>query len=74
MIYLNILSITEITFNVFKFTPPVWVTFLRKVLSDDIETNPGDIKNGFFNFCTWNLNSLAKDNFNRVRLLVADNL
>ena len=46
IIYLNILSITEMTFNVFKFAP-VWVTFLRIILSNEIEKFPGDFK-GFF--------------------------
>jgi len=53
-------------------TPP-WIIFLKIILSNDIERNPGDFINGFFNFCNWNLNSLAKDNFSRVQLLEADN-
>ena len=55
------------------FTPTLWVTIVRTILSNDIETNPGDFKNSFFNFCAWNLNSLAKDNFNRVQLFEAQN-
>ena len=35
--------------------------------------NPGDFTNSFFTFCNWNVNSLAKDNFQRVKLLEAHN-
>ena len=65
--------VTELNFNISNFTPPLWVTLLRIILSNDTETNPGEFKNTFLNFCTWNLNSLAEDNFNRVRLLEAYN-
>ena len=50
-----------------------WLTFIKIILSNDVETNPGDLSNGFFTFCNWNLNSLAKDDFYRIRLLEADN-
>ena len=53
--------------------PPVWLSFLKVLLSNDIETNPGDFTNGFISFCNWNVNSLAKDNFHRVQLLEAHN-
>ena len=52
---------------------PTWLTFIRIILSGDIETNPGDFVNSFFSFCNWNLNSLAKDDFYRVKLLEAHN-
>ena len=36
--------------------------------------NPGPhYQSNFFNFMSWNLNSLAKDNFQRVRLIEAHN-
>ena len=42
-------------------------------MSNDVELNPGDFKNAFLSFCNWNINSLAKDNFQRVQLLEAHN-
>ena len=43
-------------------------------LSNDISKNPGPrFQNNFFNFMSWNLNSLAKDNFKRVSLIEAHN-
>ena len=45
-------------------------------LSNDISKNPGPephFQNNFFNFMSWNLNSLAKDNFRRVSLIEAHN-
>ena len=50
-----------------------WLTFIRITLSGDIETNPADFANGFFTFCNWDLNSLAKDDFYRVELLEVHN-
>ena len=53
---------------------PVWVPLLLILLSNDIEINPGDhYQNHFFNFMNWNLNSLAKNNFERVQLIEAHN-
>ena len=34
---------------------------------------PAGYQNNYFNFCSWNLNSLAKDDFSRVQLLEAHN-
>ena len=53
--------------------PPVWVSFLKILLSNDIELNPGDFQNNFFSFCNWNINSLAKENFHRAKLIEAHN-
>ena len=50
-----------------------WLIFISIILSNDVETNPGDFVNSFFTFCNWNLNSLAKDDFYRVKLLEAHN-
>ena len=47
--------------------------FLKILLSPDIEKNPGSFTNSFFTFANWNINSLAKDNFQRVQLLEAHN-
>ena len=52
---------------------PPWLIFIRLIIANDVETNPGDFANCFFNFCNWNLNSLAKDDFSRVELLEAHN-
>ena len=53
---------------------PFWVPFLLILLSNDIELNPGDhYQNNFFTFMNWNLNSLAKNNFERIKLIEAHN-
>ena len=39
-------------------------------LSNDISKNPGpQFQSNFFNFMSWNLNSIVKDNFHRVSLI-----
>ena len=44
------------------------------MLSNDIQLKPGPtLQNNLFNFMTWNVNSLGKDNFQRVQLLEAHN-
>ena len=49
------------------------------LLSYDVHPHPGpteidqEFSNGFFSFCNWNLNTLSKDNFNRISLLEAHN-
>ena len=53
--------------------PPIWICFLKILLSNDVELNPGDLKNAFFSFCNWNVNSLGKGNFSRVQLIEAHN-
>ena len=53
-----------------------WYFQLVIYLSNDISKNPGPephFQNNFFNFMSWNLNSLAKDNFHRVSLIEAHN-
>ena len=53
---------------------PNWLPVFLIVISNDIHLNPGPhYQNNFFNFMSWNLNSLAKDNFQRVRLIEAHN-
>ena len=46
------------------------------ILSNDVNLNPGPgshSQNNLFNFMSWNVNSLAKDNFQRVRIIEAYN-
>ena len=56
-----------------------WIFNLLILLSYDIHKNPGPLDNdhdfstGFFSFCNWNLNTLSKDNFNRISNLQAHN-
>ena len=53
---------------------PLWLPIILISLSNDIHSNPGPhFQNYFFNFMSWNLNSLAKDNFQRTRLIEAYN-
>ena len=53
---------------------PCWLPVFLIVISNDIHLNPGPhYQNNFFSFLSWNLNSLAKDNFQRVRLIEAHN-
>ena len=55
---------------------PVWVSLLLVLLSNDIEINPGpglSYHENFFTFMNWNLNSLSKDNFQRVQAIEAHN-
>ena len=71
--FTSLLKFFVSTFDLFCPMPPIWFTFLKILLSNDIEKNPGDFRENFFSFCNWNINSLAKDNFQRVQLLEAHN-
>ena len=51
---------------------PNWLTILLIILSNDVQLNPGPSPQNF-NFMTWNVNSIAKDNFERVGLIEAHN-
>ena len=56
-----------------KKVPP-WVPFLLILLANDIELNPGPLYHeNFFTFMNWNLNSIVKNNFERVQLIEAHN-
>ena len=45
---------------------PLWLPTILISLSNDIHSNPGPhFQNNFFNFMSWNLNSLSKDNLYR---------
>ena len=53
---------------------PLWLPTILLLLSNDIHLNPGPhFQSNFFNFMSWNLNSLAKDNFQRIRLIEPHN-
>ena len=43
------------------------------ILSNDVHKNPGPFQNSYFTFMNWNCNSIAKDDFYRIRLLEAEN-
>ena len=51
-----------------------WVPIFLVILSNYVHFNPGPhFQNNLFNLMTWNANSVAKDNFERVRLIQAHN-
>ena len=53
---------------------PPWLSIVLIILSNEIHVNPGPhLHNSFFNFMNWYLNSLAKDNFQRIQLIEAHN-
>ena len=53
---------------------PSWLPTFLVILSNDIHVNPGPhFHNRFFNFMNWNLNSLAKENFQRIQPIEAYN-
>ena len=53
---------------------PQWVPLILILLANDIDLNPGpQFQNNLFSFMNWNLNSLAKENFERVTLIEAHN-
>ena len=53
---------------------PHWLPIILIILSNDVHLNPGpQFQSNFFNFTSWNVNSLAKENFQRVRLIEAHN-
>ena len=51
-----------------------WLPIILILLSNDIHVNPGPhFQNNYLNFMSWNVNSLVKENFQRVRLIEAHN-
>ena len=53
---------------------PNWLSVILIIISNDVHLNPGpQYQNNFFNFMSWNVNSIAKDNFQRVQLIEAHN-
>ena len=56
-----------------KITPS-WLSVILVLISNDIERNPGpEYHTNSLNFMSWNLNSLATNNFERVQLIEAHN-
>ena len=52
----------------------LWLPIMLVRLSNDVHLNLGHhFQNSFFNFMSWNVNSLAEDNFNRFRHIEAHN-
>ena len=51
-------SILNVFLNIYDSlcpVPVVWVSFLKVLLSNDVEMNPGDFSNSFFSICNWNV-------------------
>ena len=49
-----------------------WLIVILLILANDINPNPGP-PNSYFSFMSWNCNSIAKDDFHRLRLLEVEN-
>ena len=59
------LMIFQVWCHAFTIHVPPWLPPILILLSNDIHLDPGPhFQNSFLNFMLWNLNSLAKDNFN----------
>ena len=74
--HLLCLLIFFVTCSLISRKVPKWVSLLLVLLSNDIEMNPGpghSYRENFFTFMNWNLNSLSKDNFQRVQAIEAHN-
>ena len=57
----------QVFFHSYVNKVSLWLPIFLVILSNDVHFNPGPhFQNNFFNFMTWNANSLAKDNFERV--------
>ena len=51
---------------------PAWVSLLLILLSNDSALHPGpQYHENLFSFMNWNLNSIAKNNFERIQLIEA---
>jgi len=48
------------------------MVFIKLILANDVEINPG-YNNNLFTFCNWNINSLGKEDFSRINLIKAHN-
>ena len=72
--YLLCFLLTDLMCSRLCRNKPFWVPFLLILLANDVELNPGDhYHENFFSFMNWNLNSLAKNNFERIKLIEAHN-
>ena len=62
------------TFSSYLTNGTIWIPFLQIILSSDDEFNPGPARiNDGFSIPQWDINSLCKDDFSRVKLLQAHN-
>ena len=66
------ISVLQIWCLSFMKITPNWLTILLIILSNDVQLSPGPSPQNF-NFMTWNVNSIAKDNFERVGLIESHN-
>ena len=70
---LSLLIVYIFCIQLTKKIPP-WVPLLLILLANDIELNPGPrYHENFFTFMNWNLNSIVKNDFERVQLIEAHN-
>ena len=71
--FVSLVATYALCLHMTKKVPP-WVPLLLILLANDIELNPGpNYHENFLSFMNWNLNSLAKNNFERVQLIEAHN-
>ena len=69
----NFLCLITIQICCFFFSKhPYWVPTILIILANDIHQNPGPSQN-YFTFMNWNCNSIAKDDFHRLKLLEVQN-
>ena len=53
---------------------PRWLPIILIILSNDVNLNPGPhFQDNLFNFMSWNVNSIVKNNFQRVPLIDVHN-
>jgi len=72
--YTLCLIIFQIQCHLYVKRIPHWFPIILIILSNDVHLNPGPYsQNNCFNFMSWNVNSLAKENFQRVGLIEAHN-
>ena len=70
---LSLLIVYIFCYRITKKVPP-WVPLILILLANDIELNPGpSYHENFFSFMNWNLNSIVKNDFERVQLIEAHN-
>ena len=50
-----------------------YLVLLLILLSNDVHQNPGPVQKSYFTFMNWNCNSLAKGDFDRLKLLETEN-
>ena len=70
--HLCLVALQNCCYFFFKYIPD-WLPIILIKLSNDVHPNPGPFQNDYFTFMNWNCNSIAKDDFLRLRLLEAQN-